>query len=117
MLVDKDRSGIEKKFFELCSKVVAAQCLSIYDLEYVRSNKLLRVYIINEETNTAVIDECVGVDRAMSPYFESEDWIPEEIILEVSSPGLFRKLKTRKHFECVIGSNIELVVKKNPGGN
>jgi ribosome maturation factor RimP len=44
---------------------------------------------------------------------ETENWIPENFTLEVSSPGLYRGLSTLAHFKSVVGEEIMLhLVKK-----
>lgn len=106
MMLLRERAGIEKRFYDLCSEVVCSLGLLLYDLEYNLHGNKLCLYILDEETNSALIDDCVRVDRALSPYFEDEEWIPDSITLEVSSPGVYRSLKTREHFRRVIGKNI-----------
>lgn len=99
----KNRVGLEQKLFELCVPVVKEQGYSLYDLEYLSNQKILRLYIMNPETKSAVIEDCIKVDHALSPIFESADWIPEEIVLEVSSPGVYRHVNSLAHFMAGIG--------------
>lgn len=83
----------------IAEKAVHEAGLSLYDLEYVPNKKFLRLYIIDENTKSAVIEDCVKVDEMITPMLESNVNIPQGLTLEVSSPGLFRELKLRKHFE------------------
>lgn len=99
----KNRVGIEQKLLELCIPVVKEQGYSLYDLEYLSNQKILRLYIMNPETKSAVIEDCIKVDHALSPIFETSDWIPEEIVLEVSSPGVYRHVNSLAHFQAGIG--------------
>jgi ribosome maturation factor RimP len=82
--------------------------MALYDMEYVPQKKFLRLYIINQETKTAVIEECVKVDHFMTPLLEDLNGIPEGITLEVSSPGLYRDLKNRQHFEWSTGMRVKV---------
>lgn len=102
--------GKEKKFFDLCTKVCSAEGFHLYDLEYQPGQHLLRVYIMNPETKTALIEDCVRIDRAMTPYIEEEEWMPAELNLEVSSPGLYRSLKVLEHFEMAKGERVSLTL-------
>jgi ribosome maturation factor RimP len=43
---------------------------------------------------------------------DTEDFIPDSYILEVSSPGLGRQLKRDKHFERSIGEEVEIKLYK-----
>ena len=112
MVLKVERKGIEKKFFELSQKVVAEQGLSLYDMEYYPGSSEWRIYIFDKKTDTAVIEDCVSVDKALSPYIEEADWMPENLVLQVSSPGIDRFLKTKEHFERVVGLNVRLVLAK-----
>lgn len=99
----KTRAGLEQKLYELCLPVVREQGYLLYDLEYLANQKLLRLYIMNPETKSAVIEDCVKVDHALSPAFEAATWVPEEIVLEVSSPGVYRHVNSLAHFQTGLG--------------
>jgi len=106
--LDRSRDGLEKKFFDLCYKVVGDEGLRLYDMDYLSGSHLLRVYIMNEKTKSATLDDCVRVDHALTPFMDSESWMPEELTLEVSSPGVYRGLKNLDHFEMALGDEIKL---------
>lgn len=108
MYLERQFTELEKKFYEGINSIISSLTTSIYDLEYVAGSKTLRLYIIDSQTNTATLDNCVEVDRSLSDWFEQEEWIPEDIILEVSSPGVYRELHTKEHFESAIGESIKL---------
>lgn len=112
MVLREERSGMDKKFFELCQKVVSAEGLEIYDLDYLPGSHELRLYIQNPETGTAVIEDCIKIDKAMTPFIEEEEWMPSELTLEVSSPGVYRNLTSLEHFKTVEGQNVQLTLKK-----
>lgn len=112
MVLRGPRNGLEQKFFELASKILSEQNLEMYDLEWHAPSGELRLFIMDPKTKTAVLDDCVRVDRAFTPYMESEAWIPENFTLEVSSPGLFRNLTTIEHFKGVVGQDVTLGLAK-----
>ena len=43
------------------------------------------------------------IDRALTPYIDSLDWMPEKLTLEVSSPGIYRSLRSIEHFGLAVG--------------
>jgi len=63
--------------------------------------RYLRVYIHREEGIT--LAHCQSLSERLELALEVEDFIPEAYILEVSSPGLNRPLRTRRDFERNIG--------------
>jgi ribosome maturation factor RimP len=110
MDIDSERSGVEKKFYLMCGPVVQETGYRLYDMEYVTSQKILRLYIQDPRTGSALIEDCIKVDHALSPAFETETWIPEDVVLEVSSPGVYRHLSTLEHFNMANGEMIAVVI-------
>jgi ribosome maturation factor RimP len=108
MVLKGPRQGMELKFFDLTSKILSENNLELYEMEWNASSGNLVVYVVNPETKTAVLEDCVKVDRGFTPYMETETWIPDNFTLEVSSPGLYRILTTVKHFQDVVGQEILL---------
>lgn len=110
MDINQERSGLEKKFYLMCEPVVQEAGYRLYDLEYVTTQKLLRLYIQDPRTGSALIEDCVKVDHALTAPFETETWIPEDVVLEVSSPGVYRHLSSLEHFRMTIGEIIFVVI-------
>lgn len=54
--------------------------------------------IIDRPTGGITIEECSRVNKRLSERLEAENTIREDYILEVSSPGLDRPLKTQQDF-------------------
>lgn len=110
MDITKNRLGVEKKFWELCVPVVQGQGLSLYDLEFLPGQKLLRLYVMNPETRSAVIEDCIKVDHALTPFFETETWMPAEVTLEVGSPGVYRHVASLAHFQMGLGETHSVTI-------
>lgn len=110
MDISQERSGLEKKFFHLCEPVVQEAGYRLYDIEYVTGQKLLRLYIQDPRTGSALIEDCVKVDKALDAPFEQETWIPEEIVLEVSSPGVYRHIANLEHFRMSLNEMVSVVI-------
>ena len=102
------RETYEAKTEELLQPLVDAHGFELVDVEYVKEagNWYLRAYIDKE--NGITVDDCEEVSRALSDLLDEEDFISENYILEVSSPGLDRPLKKEKDFERSIGKDVEV---------
>jgi len=90
-------------------KLAAEGCgVDLYDIQQTKENKtnILRVYITSK--NGVNLDQCAHVSRMISPLLDIEEPISGKYTLEVSSPGIERKLKTLHHFQCSIGSNVKI---------
>ena len=70
----------------------------LVDLDaHVGGQGLLRIYIDQE----AGIDlsDCELVSRQLSAFLDVEDPLPGQYVLEVSSPGIDRPLRTSQHYQ------------------
>ena len=101
---------MEQKFWEPCREVVEELGLSLYHLKYRENSGLLQVMIQDPKTQGASIENCVDIDRALTPLIERGPWVPEKLTLEVSSPGLERPLRRLEHFQQSLGERVALVL-------
>ena len=94
------------KITQLLTPVVEAQGVSLYDLEFLKEggDKILRLYIDKDEG--VDLDDCERVSRAAEAELDAHDPIPAAYYLEVSSPGVERKLSRPEHFARYIGHKI-----------
>ncbi|MBP9997047.1 MAG: ribosome maturation factor RimP [Lachnospiraceae bacterium] len=102
------RKDYETRTEELLCPIVEEYGVRIYDVEYVKegSDFYLRAYI--DKDGGVTIDDCENVSRALNVRLDEEDFIKDAYILEVSSPGLGRKLSRDRHFINSMGSEVEL---------
>ena len=107
---NQDVTEGEGKFYHLCKDILLKHSLKMYDLDYFRGNSIVRVYILNPMTGTATIDDCVLVNRSLGAVLE-KDWLPPTTILEISSPGIERRLSRRCHFIEAVGKDISVVLR------
>ena len=107
MNFERQFNNQEKLLHPHLIKVLDSLGLELYDFDYERGSARFRVYIMNPSTKTASLEECVKVDRALTGVFESEDF-PENIVLEVSSPGIYRVIRTKDHFAMSKGDLIKI---------
>ena len=110
------KTDIEKKTEELVLGIIQGKDYELWDTEYVKegSDYYLRVYL--DKPGGITIDDCVEVSKALDPLLDAEDLVEEAYILEVSSPGLTRKLKKDRDFEKSIGKLINAKLYKAVDG-
>jgi len=82
--------------------------VDLYDITQTKENKIniLRVYISHKDGVN--LDKCAHVSRMISPLLDIQEPMNGKYTLEVSSPGIERKLKTLHHFECSVGSSVKM---------
>lgn len=108
----KPLSDLELRFGELCRPIIEDLHLDLYDLEYVSGSQTLRLFIENEATGTATLDECSLVDRSLTDAIDGADFIGDELTLEVSSPGVYRQLSCGDHFVKSQGQRASILLRQ-----
>ena len=106
------KKDYESKTETLIQPLIDANHFELVDVEWVKegANWYLRVFIDNEGGIT--VDDCELVSRAFEEILDKEDYISENYIFEVSSPGLDRPLKKEKDFARSIGKDVEIKLYK-----
>ena len=106
------KDDYESRTEELANEIVKGSELSIYDVEYIKEGAdfYLRVYI--DKAEGVNIEDCETVSRALSEKLDEDDFIADQYIFEVSSPGLGRTLKKDKHFKQSIGEEVSIKLYK-----
>ncbi len=90
-------------------KNLISECgVNLYDTETVTENdhKIYRVYITSKDGIN--LDKCTEVTKILSPIFDVEPPVSGEYFLEVSSPGIERKLISPFHFQNSIGELVKI---------
>lgn len=97
---------IRTKITEIVEPILEDLDLSLFDVEYVQEGKdmFLRVYI--DKSGGVDLTDCSNVSEMLSEKLDEEDPIKSAYMLEVSSPGAERPLKTKDDFHSHINENI-----------
>ena len=84
--------------------------LKIYDIATVTEHEetIYRVNIISPTTEAVTMDQVVKVTKMISPLLDVTSPVRGDYRLEVSSPGIERKLKSLMHFECALGEKLRV---------
>ncbi len=79
----------------------------LVELKVRRQVKTLVVDIIADRPQGGItIEECVYLNKHINQKIEEENWIQGDYVVEVSSPGIDRPLKTVKDFLRVKGRQV-----------
>ena len=111
-------SKLEMSILELAESIAAESGCYIYDLEYIKEgkSKVLRVYADKEETGIT-LDECEVINRRLGDLLDERALISENYVLEVSSPGIERRLRTKEHFDRYTGRQVDVGLYKALDGS
>jgi len=117
----------EGKLREIAGRVAASTGLVVVDIEFLGSGKhrMLRVYIDRpgavssaDHPDGVTHEDCSAFSREFGTIVDVEDAMPGgPYVLEVSSPGLDRKLKTAADFERFRGHRMKLTTREPVNNN
>lgn len=113
---EHNTEAIVAQLTELLDPVVRSEGLMLVELTYRPEERglVLRLYVDRPEGGIT-LPECQGLSRQISDLLDVEDVVPDSYLLEVSSPGLTRRLKSRREFEMFAGRLAKLIVRNEEG--
>ncbi|MEM1403588.1 MAG: ribosome maturation factor RimP [Pseudomonadota bacterium] len=105
-------SAREDRLTELLAPSVEALGFELWGLENLTQGKhsLLRIYI--ESENGVQVDDCARVSEQVGAVLDIEEPISGEYVLEVSSPGIDRRLFRLDQYAAYAGEGIEIRLRR-----
>ncbi len=111
--------SIPETVTELLEPVIATLDVELLDVEW--NGNSLRVVVDRrwgpgdevDKTDGITTQQLADVNRLISPILDQHDPVPGRYTLEVSSPGVERKLTRTEHYQRAVGEQV--IVKMMPG--
>jgi ribosome maturation factor RimP len=109
---------------EIADRVAGSSGLEIVDIEFLGGGKarMLRVFLDKSAAGTDPLagvthEDCARFSREFGTILDVEDVMPGSYTLEVSSPGLDRKLVKAADFTRFTGSRVKLTTRQPVNNN
>jgi len=115
---DTSREAIAAKITEIAQRTAEPEGLEIVEVQVLGAGKarLVRIYIDrpNEKSAAGVSHaDCEFISRQVGAILDVEDVVPgDHYTLEVSSPGVERKLSKPADFERFVGQKAKLLLRE-----
>jgi ribosome maturation factor RimP len=105
-----DRYALAARVHALLAPELAAEGWDLVDVRVFRGGGRLqvRLYVDLPGEERIDLDGCAQASRAASMFLEEVDLFGGAWVLEVSSPGIRRPLRTEAHFAAVVGRDVEM---------
>lgn len=115
-MINETDEFIIKRVRECLQPIIDDYGLELVDIEFRSSGKrwLLRVFI--DKKGGVLLSDCENVSRELSSVLDVEDFIMHPYVLEVSSPGVTRPLKTINDFKRSIGKICRIITSQPVAG-
>lgn len=107
-MVGKSGSPLIRKVREALAKTLESQGVELVDLTWRREAPGMVLKFLVDKLGGITADECVHLNKMISGFLDAKNLIQERYLLEVSSPGLDRPLKTHRDFVREVGRLIRV---------
>ena len=102
---------LRDKIQEMIQTSIEIMDYELIDIECHQGRKSLKIIVYIDHTRGIKIDDCVKITKVISPILDDDNALNEYYNLEVSSPGLNRKLILKEHYDKFIGKVIKIKLK------
>jgi len=106
----------EQKIISLLSEPLKIAGFDLIEVKVGVKNAQKTIQLYIDSPNSIQIDDCVNVNQITKNIFGKTKQYYMDYVLEVSSPGIFRKLKTPDHFKSSTGKRIRVHLQKKIEG-
>jgi ribosome maturation factor RimP len=106
------RQDLIDRIWEIADQVARGSDVEVVEIEFLGGGKhrVLRVYI--DKDGGVTHSDCETVSTGIESVLDASDLIPGgQYTLEVSSPGVERKLTRPRDFEKSIGKKVKIVLR------
>jgi ribosome maturation factor RimP len=80
----------------------------LYDIVSAKEHDRNIFRVLVTADNGISLDKCAEISRMISPILDVDEPMGGEYILEVSSPGIERKLRRKEHFLASVGEKVKI---------
>jgi ribosome maturation factor RimP len=98
------------RIWEMAGPVAAGEGMEIVDIEFrregSRAGRVLRIFL--DKDGGPTLDDLARVSRRLNELFDDSLDVEGSYVLEVSSPGINRALKTPEHFARFLGKQVRV---------
>lgn len=101
-------AGVKETVWSIADPIAASLGLDLVEVEYVKEGKNNILRLIIDKAGGVGIEDCEAMSRASEKAIDTVDPIRDPYILEVSSPGLDRPLKTERDMLRHLGEEVEV---------
>ena len=99
---------IADKIREILEPIVRERKYFIVDITYKREGGQSVLKIALDKEGGIAMDECARLNSELSEILDKENSIEDKYTIEISSPGLDRRLNTENDFMWAVGKKIKI---------
>ena len=102
-------NSLDSKIREQIEKSINLIGYELMEIDCSPNKRGIKIVTFIDHTDGITMDDCVKATKVITPILELKE--DDNYLLEVSSPGLNRKLITKEHFDRFRGQTIKIKLK------
>lgn len=101
-------TSVEKKVKEIIEPIITNLNYTIYDVIYEKEGKenYLRIFIDSKKGIS--LNDCETVNNAITDILDEKDVIKGKYMLEISSPGIEKRIRTEEHLKENLNNKVQI---------
>src|SRR5208283_189173 len=111
-----ETSAMKTKVYQLACRAAEGEGLEVVSADLLGSGRRLLLRVAVDKTGGVTVGDCERMSRSLEALLDVEDPISGPYVLEVSSPGLDRPLRSQRDFEKNIGRLARIVTSEKIDG-
>lgn len=106
---------IEEEARRLAEPLIEKAGCSLYDVCFEKEGAMWYLRVLFDSAEGVDSDKCEEVSRPINQLFDKQKFIEQVDILEIGTPGVYKKLRKPEHFNGAIGQRVSAHVKSDGG--
>jgi len=102
------KETVAKRVWEVAEPLVRDEGLEVVDVEYRREPRGMMLRLFVDREGGVSLDDLTRVSRQLGDVLDANDVVPGAYTLELSSPGINRRLRRPDHFSRYIGEKVRV---------
>ena len=103
-------TALETKIKEAIEPIITKLNYKIYDVIYEKEGKdnYLRIFIDTDKKEGISLNDCETVNNGITDFLDEKNFIKSQYFLEISSPGIERRIRDDEQLEQNLNSKVEV---------
>lgn len=100
--------GSSNRLERLLTPIVTAMGFGLWGIEYTQRNRRGNLWVFIDSKSGVTVDDCARVSDQIEAVLNIEDVLPNDLRIQVSSPGMDRVLFKPEQYEAYVGEVIDV---------
>lgn len=106
---------IEEEALKLAKPLIEEAGCTLWDVCFEKEGAMWYLRVLFDKESGVDSDECEEISKPIDRLFDKQKFIEQVDILEIGTPGVYRKLRKPEHFTGALGQRVSAQVRVDGG--